>query len=60
METHLKYDKPFKKQTVLKILSKETAISEMAHTLNLHYTAVRIRSFYTSATGAVHFRKTAI
>jgi transposase len=36
-----KYDKAFKEQVVLRILSKETTISKMAEELGVHYTSVR-------------------
>lgn len=47
MERRPKFDKAFKEQTVLKILSKEATITEMAQTLNVHYTTVRdwVRSY---------------
>ncbi len=36
-----KFDKAFKEQAVLRILSGETTISKMAEELNVHYTTVR-------------------
>ena len=47
MEKRPKYDKAYKEQTVLKILSKEATITEMSQALNVHYTTVRdwVRSY---------------
>lgn len=36
-----KFDKVFKEQVVLKILSKEKTIIEMARELDVHYSTVR-------------------
>ena len=41
MKQQGKYDKAFKEQVVLRILSKETTISKMAEELGVHYTSVR-------------------
>lgn len=41
MQQQGKYDKAFKEQVALRILSKETTISKMAEELGLHYTSVR-------------------
>jgi transposase len=49
-----KYDKAFKEQVVLRILSKETTVSKMAAELGLHYTSVRdwVRSYRQDSTAA--------
>ena len=36
-----KFDKAFKEQAVLRILSSETTVSKMAEELSVHYTTVR-------------------
>ena len=36
-----KFDKAFKEQAVLRILSGETTVSKMAEELSVHYTTVR-------------------
>lgn len=41
MKEQGKYDKAFKEQVVLRILSKDTTISRMAEELGVHYTTVR-------------------
>ena len=41
MEQRRKFDKAFKEQVVLRILSKESTIREAATELNVHYTTVR-------------------
>ena len=41
MKQQGKYDKAFKEQVVLRILAKETTISQMAEELGVHYTSVR-------------------
>jgi transposase len=54
MENGPKYDKAFKEQAVLKILSKEATITEMAQSLNVHYTTVRdwVRSYKRDGSSA--------
>lgn len=41
MKQQGKYDKAFKEQVVLRILSKEATVSQMAEELEVHYTTVR-------------------
>jgi transposase len=54
MEQRPKYDKALKEQAVQKILSKETTITEMAQSLNVHYTTVRdwVRSYKRDGSSA--------
>jgi len=41
MTERRKFDKAFKEQAVLRILSKETTMAKMADELGVHYTTVR-------------------
>lgn len=49
-----RFDKAFKEQVVLKILSKDKTISEMAKELDVHYSTVRdwVRSYEQDGSGS--------